>query len=134
VVDRQGLPIAATVASADTGEPQRLQGLLPLFPEEAQPEKLVGDKACDADWLDEAPAQLGIEMVAPHRNNRLPENKTQDGRKLKSYKRRWIVERALAWLQNFRRVLIRHERCFARYHSFVLLACSMILLKKSSLL
>ena len=133
LVDHQGLPMAATVASADTGEPQMVQGLLPLFPEEAHPEKIVGDKAYDADWLDEALARLGIEMVAPHRKNRRPEHKTQDGRKLKSYKRRWIVERTLAWLQNFRRVVIRYERYFARYHSFVLLACSMILLKRFSL-
>ncbi|MCD6516236.1 MAG: hypothetical protein J7L72_02255, partial [Candidatus Aminicenantes bacterium] len=70
------------------GEPQMVQGLLPLFPEEAQPEKIVGDKAYDADWLDEVLAQLGIEMIAPHRSNRLPQNKTQDGRKLKSYKKR----------------------------------------------
>ena len=108
--------------------------MLPLFPEEAQPEKLVGDKACDADWLDEVLARLGIEMVALDRDNRLSQNKTQYGRKLKSYKRRWIVERTSGWLQNFRRVVIRYERCFARYHSFVLLACSMILLKKFSLL
>jgi len=54
VVERQGLPVAATVASADTGEPQMVQGVLPLFPEETQPEKIAGDKDCDADWLDEA--------------------------------------------------------------------------------
>ncbi len=130
VVDRQGLPVAATVASADTGEPQMVQGLLPLFPEEAQPEKIVGDKAYDADWLDEVLARLGIEMIAPHRKNRRPENKTQDGRKLKSYKKRWIVERTLAWLQNFRRVLVRYERSSLFYQSFVFLACLMILLKR----
>ena len=134
VVDRQGLPVAATVASADTGEPQMVQGLLPLFPEEAQPQKLVGNKAYDADWLDEAPARLGIEMVAPHRKNRLPENKTQDGRKLKSYKKRWIVERTLSWLQDFRRVLVRYERSSLLYLSFVFLACLMILLKRFPLL
>ena len=134
VVDQQGLPVAVTVASANTGEPQMVQGLLPLFPEEAQPEKIVGDKAYDADWLDEVLAQLGIEMIAPHRSNRLPQNKTQDGRKLKSYKKRWIVERTLSWLQNFRRVLVRYERSSLLYQSFVSLACLMILLKRFPLL
>ena len=134
VVDQQGLPIAVTVASANTGEPQRVQELLPLFPEEAQPEKIVEDKAYDVDWLDEVLAQLGIEMIAPHRSNRLPQNKTQDGRKLKSYKKRWIVERTLSWLQNFRRVLVRYERSSLLYQSFVFLACLMILLKRFPLL
>ena len=111
-----------------------VQGLLPLCPGEAQPEKIVGDKAYDADWLDEALARLGIETVAPYRKNRFPENKTQDGRKIKSYKKRWIVERTLSWLQNFRRVLVRYERSSLLYLSFVFLACLMILLKRFPLL
>jgi transposase len=45
----------------------------------------------------------GIEMIAPHRHNR-KKAKTQDGRKLRRYKRRWKVERLFAWLGNFRRL------------------------------
>ncbi|HEX3036984.1 MAG TPA: transposase [Thermodesulfobacteriota bacterium] len=29
---------------------------------------------------------------------------------MRRYKRRWKVERVFAWLQNFRRVLVRYER------------------------
>ncbi len=32
---------------------------------------------------------------------------TQDGRKLRRYKRRWKVERTIAWIGNYRRVLVR---------------------------
>ena len=39
-------------------------------------------------------------MIAPHRKNR-KKGKTQDGRKLRRYKRRWKIERLFAWLQNF---------------------------------
>ena len=42
-------------------------------------------------------------MIAPHRKNR-KKKKTQDGRKLRRYKRRWKIERLFAWLQNFRRL------------------------------
>ena len=47
-----------------------------------KPERLVGDKAYDSDPLDETLKEQGIEMIAPHRNNR-KKRKTQDGRKLR---------------------------------------------------
>src|SRR6476620_4847378 len=43
--------------------------------------------------LDQTLAELGIDMISPHRSNRRPENLTQDGRPLRRYRRRWIVER-----------------------------------------
>jgi hypothetical protein len=54
-----------------------------------------GDKAYDSDPLDEELATLSIEMIAPHKSNR-QKAKTQDGRKLRRYKRRWKVERLFA--------------------------------------
>ncbi len=44
------------------------------------------------------------------------------------YAKRWIIERTTASLQNFRRVLVRHDRLLATYRAFVLLACVMITL------
>ena len=41
-------------------------------------------------------------MIAPHRSNR-KKAATQDGRKLRRYRRRWKVERLFDWLQNFRK-------------------------------
>ena len=32
------------------------------------------------------------------------------GRPLRRYRRRWKVERLFAWLQNFRRIVVRYER------------------------
>ena len=69
------------------------------------PENLVGDNAYDSDKLDAELRQYGIELIAPHRSNR--KNKTQDGRRLRRYRRRWKVERLFAWLQNFRRLVVR---------------------------
>jgi transposase len=110
-----------------------VQLTLDLISAESTPEKLVGDKAYDSDPLDEALAALGIEMIAPHRRNRKPENRTQDGRKLKRYQRRWIVERTIAWMQNYRRILVRHEKLFNVYKTFTMLACLMIIFKKTVL-
>jgi hypothetical protein len=55
------------------------------------PRRLIGDRAYDADPLDEALLELGVEMIAPHRRNRTSP-KTQDGRPLRRYRRRWKVE------------------------------------------
>jgi transposase len=92
------------------------------------PEKLIGDKAYDSDPLDEVLQRKGIEMIAPHRRNRKKE-KTQDGRKLRRYKRRWKVERFFAWPFNYRRCVVRYEHKEGNFKAFVLLACMLILLK-----
>ena len=67
-------------------------------------------------------------MIAPHRSNRT-KPKTQDGRALRRYKRRWKIERLWAWLQNFRRILVRHDRYVHTYLGFVQLGCLVILLR-----
>jgi hypothetical protein len=48
------------------------------------PERLIADRAYDSDALD---AENGIELIAPQRRNR-KKAKTQDGRRLRRYKRR----------------------------------------------
>jgi transposase len=66
-------------------------------------------------------------MIAPHRATRL---KTQDGRRLRRYQRRWLVERFFAWLQWKRRLLIRWEYYPSNFLGFVQLACITMLLRK----
>ena len=94
------------------------------------PRRLIGDRAYDADPLDAALEQLGIEMIAPHRRGRT-RPKTQDGRPLRRYRRRWKIERLFAWLGNFRRLVVRYERYALNYLGFVHLGCILILLRQS---
>jgi transposase len=70
-----------------------------------------------------------IKLIAPHRRNRT-KPKTQDGRRLRRYRRRWKIERLNAWLQNARRVVVRYDHDFRNYIGFVQLACIRILLKR----
>ena len=94
------------------------------------PERLIGDKAYDSDGLDEQVFnQFGTEIIAPHKQNRRSENKTQDGRQLRRFKRRWKVERLFAWLYNFRRLVVRYEFHAENYLGLVQLACVVILLR-----
>ncbi len=67
-------------------------------------------------------------MIVPHRHNR-KKQKTQDGRKLRRFKRRWKVERLFAWLSNFRRLVVRYEWRAENYLGFVQLGCCVILVR-----
>ena len=129
MADRFGLPLAACAALATPHEVTLVAPTLDSRFVADVPERLIGDRAYDADPLDEALAQLGVEMIAPHRRNR-KKPKTQDGRPLRRYKRRWKVERLFAWLGNFRRLVVRYEHHALNYLGFVHLGCILILLRQ----
>ena len=109
LAERSGLPLSVCTASASPHEVTLVGETLDGRFVCEKPQRLVGDRAYDSDPLDEALAERGIEMIAPHRKNR-KKGKTQDGRKLRRYKRRWKIERLFAWLGNFRRLVVRYER------------------------
>ncbi|MCH9026316.1 MAG: transposase [Proteobacteria bacterium] len=89
----------------------------------------MGDKAYDSDPLDDLCQCLGVTLIAPHKSNR-KKPKSQDGRALRGYKRRWKVERLFAWLQNYRRLVTRFEYYAENFLAFLKLAAFMILAKK----
>ncbi|MFO1077951.1 MAG: hypothetical protein U1E73_09535 [Planctomycetota bacterium] len=45
---------------------------------------------------------------------------------MRRYKRRWVVERFFAWLNGFRRLIVRHERHSLMYRAFVHVACVLV--------
>ena len=55
---------------------------------------------------------------------------TQDGRILRSYKRRWKIERLFAWMQNWRKLVTRYEYKLQNFVAFVKLVCIMLLFKR----
>jgi transposase len=129
IADRSGLPIAAWVTSASPHEVTLVEKTLDACFLRRSPCRLVGDRAYDSDPLD---ARLWkerrIELIAPHKSVR-KRPRTQDGRALRRYRRRWKIERLFAWLQNFRRVHTRYERHVENFLGFVLLGCARILLR-----
>ena len=128
VADNASLPLAVHAASASPHEVTLVGETLLQGFTSGQPERLIGDKAYDSDPLDAGLAGRGIELIAPHRSNR-KKPRTQDGRKLRRYKRRWKVERLNAWLQNFRRVATRFDYHVENFLGFVHLGCIKILLR-----
>lgn len=128
VSDAAGTCLALHVASASPHEVKLVQQTLAARHVESKPEKLIGDKAYDSDTLDVELAVQGIDMIAPHRSNRKRPT-TQDGRKLRRYKRRWKIERLFAHLGNFRRLVIRYERSADNFLGFLQLGCIKLLLR-----
>ena len=127
VADRHGLPIAVHIESAT---PHEVKLAVPTLVEMVIPEapqNLVGDNAYDSDKLDSELSQYGIQLISPHRRNR--KNRTQDLRRLRRYRHRWKIERLFAWLQNFRRLVVRYERYAENFLGMLYLGCCVILLR-----
>jgi transposase len=127
IADGSGLPIAIGIESASPHEVKLVEATLDNRFIAEHPSRVIGDKAYDSNALDERLLkERGTEMIAP---NRRRSRRSQDGRPLRRYKRRWKVERLFAWLQNYRRIQTRWERHAHNYLGFVHLGCIVILLR-----
>lgn len=87
-----------------------------------KPQRLIADKAYDSDPLRGRLQKRGIELIASQKAGRV-RPATQDGRALRSYRRRWKIERTNAWLGNFRHLVVRYDRNRNIYQAFFQIAC-----------
>ena len=130
LTDAFGIPIAIDATSANPHEVTLVDETLDACFLENVPDKIIGDRAYDSDKLDKRLAEeRGVEMIAPHKSNRV-KSATQDGRVLRRYRKRWKVERLFAWLQNFRRIVVRYEYHLKNFLAMVQLGCIVILLRR----
>ena len=138
VVDGRGLPLGNYLHSASPAEVKLAETTLATIrvarrhhagrPRQ-KPMRVIADKAYDSDPLRKRLQKRGIELICPHKRNRV-RPATQDGRALRRYRRRWIVERTNAWLGNFRRLVVRYDRSLTIYGAFFHIACFMIVLRR----
>ena len=128
MVDAAGTPVSAFTASANTAEVHAVETLLDVRVVPGSPERLLYDKAADADWLREALQSRGIELICPHRTNR-KRPALQDGRSLRRFWRRFVVERTISWLHWFRRLVVRYEYYDDLFEGFLRIACMYTILK-----
>ena len=135
LVDGQGIPLGVHLSPANLAESQLAEATLaavavprtgPGRPKQ-KPARIVADRGYDSRQLWERLKQRGIDLIVPHRKNR--KHRYQDGRKLRRYRRRWIVERTNAWLLNFRRLTVRYDHKLEHYRAFLYLACALIALR-----
>jgi transposase len=130
IVDRGSLPLAVHVARASPAEVRLVRATLNDRFLADFPPRLIGDKAYDSDPLDEELLhECAVDLIAPHKDNRI-RAATQDGRSLRRYRRRWVVERFFAWLHNSRRLVTRWERHVENFIGMLHLGCMRILLNR----
>src|SRR5689334_9847286 len=90
IADGHGLPLAVWTESASPAENTLVAATLEARFIAEVPERLIGDKAYDSDGLDrDLMENFGVELIAPHRSGRRDDTKTQDGRSLRRFQRRW---------------------------------------------
>jgi len=138
VVDGAGTPLGAHLESASPHEVTRLQRTLatlavprahtPGRPRQ-RPDRLIADRAYDANPLRKRLARRGIAPIIPALPTH-PNATPQDGRTLRRYRHRWIVERTFSWLGTFRRLVVRDERLRLTYAGFFHLAWAMLALRR----
>jgi len=129
LADGKGAPVGVGVASASPAEVTLLEPLLDTIPVRGRPARLIADRAYDSQTIRDLLVARGIEPIIPARSgNRRATH--QDGRRMRRYRRRWIIERTNAWLQNFRRLVVRYERKPLVFLALVHMACALIVLKR----
>jgi len=136
LVDGQGIPLGVRLESASPHEVKLAEATLAQVrvprgqgrPRQ-KPPRVIADTAYDSDPLRQRLRKRGIDLIAPYRANR-KQRRYEDGRKLRRYKRRWIVERTNSWLGQFRRLLVRHEFLLSTYRAFFYIACLWITLRR----
>jgi transposase len=130
LADGKGIPLGVSVHSASPAEVTLAHETLNSVPlaigrERRHPARLIADRAYDSEAFRESLTERGIEQVTPHRSNRTRPQR-QDGRALRRYRKRWKIERSIAWLGNFRRLVVRWDRSIKIFEAFLHIACLII--------
>jgi transposase len=129
VVDRGGIPLALGVTAANRPDDGLLAALVdaiapvrrPRGRPRRRPAKLHADKGYDYAHCRAALRQRG----------RSPRIARKDvGSTTKLGRHRWVAERTLAWLNQFRRLRTRDERREDLHQAFLDLGCARICLKQ----
>jgi transposase len=137
VVDGQGIPLGIHVTSAAPSEMTLVDATLRTIAvpqprggrRRRYPDCLIGDLGYDGNVVRDALARQGITPIIPYRKGRV-NRPYEDWRRLRRYRRRWIIERTFAWLGHFRRLVVRYERLTSIYCAFFYFAAALIALRR----
>lgn len=86
-----------------------------------RPDKMHADKGYDFERCRESLEERGIEP-------RIARRGIESTEKLGRY--RWVVERTMAWLSQYRRLKVRYEQREDIHQAFLSLGCAMICFKQ----
>jgi transposase len=125
LTDGNGIPMVAHTTAANQHDVTELLALVNEVPDikgkRGTPryrfEELYADRAYDSDPHRKALQEVGTTPCIARRH-------TDHGSGLGIY--RWVVERTLSWLHQFRRLRIRYERRLDIHQAFLMIACIVI--------
>jgi transposase len=125
ITDRHGVPLAARLTGANRHDSVVFTEVLDAVPpikcpsgrRRKRPAKLHADKAYDMPRCRQALTRRRIKVRIARKG---VERSDRLGR------HRWVVERTLAWLGQFRRLTIRYERRVDIHQAFLSLGCALI--------
>lgn len=125
ITDGGGVPLAVELSGANRHDIRHLASLVAHIPPvrgkpgppRSRPERAYGDRAYDSKDARRLLRWLGI---TPHLARRGETHGSGLGRF------RWVVERTISWLHQFRRLRIRHERRGDIHEGFLACAKSLI--------
>jgi transposase len=125
ITEAGGAPLAAKLTGANRHDVTQLLPLVDAIPPvrgkrgrpRRRPDRTHGDRAYDSEPHRRELRSRGIEPVLAKRN-------TPHGSGLGKY--RWVVERTLSWLHQFRRLRVRFERRDDIHDAFLKIGCGLI--------
>jgi transposase len=123
--ERGGLPLVVLISAANTPDAALALPLLDAVPPvrgrvgrpRRRPGKLHADKAYDQRWLRRAIARRGIRV-------RIARKKVESSTRLGRH--RWVIERTVSWLVNYRRLARRYERKADHFLAFATIAALLV--------
>lgn len=129
VVDGNGVPLALTIRSAQQPEMHLALEVIDRCPK--KPKRLVADRGYDWKLLRRELRARKITPYIPKRQGwKYKITHDMSNRLIYWYKKRWVVERTFAWLQNYRKLTVRWERSVMTYAGLMHLALVMLVLGK----
>lgn len=125
ITDAQGVPLAAILTGANAHDVTQLLPLVDAIPPvrgkvgrpRQRPDATQGDRGYASKPHARELRSRGIQPVIPERD-------APHGSGLGIY--RWVVERTLSWLRQFRRLRVRYERRADIHEAFLTIGCILI--------
>jgi len=135
LTDGHGLPLGVAIEGANRHDMKRVDATLAAImikrpePTAPQPQHLCLDKGYAYEAVRET-----LEAWSDTAHIRCRGEEAQAKRELPGYRaRRWVVERTHAWMNRFRRLLIRGEKKVENYLALVHFACAWITFRAAEL-
>lgn len=125
ISDANGVPLAARLTGANRHDVTQLLPLVDAIPPisghrgrpRTKPDAVQGDRAYDSEPHRKILRSRRIKPILANR-------RTEHGSGLGVH--RWVIERTLSWLHQYRRLRVRYERRADIHEAFLSLGCALV--------